>query len=278
MTFSPDRRWLSTSGGNNVLRLWDARRRIQIGTLERSVADVSFSADGETLAVTLREENFDGGLEILAVPSLEIVRTVPAPPGTVGRFSRDGAALVFGDRQGRVWIYDTRTWRAAGPPLRVQGAVMAADISPDGRLLATTSLDGTARLWDLAARRAVGGPLPSGSGDAVGAAFSADGSHLVVAHDRGGYVWDVRRSAWNRHACDVAGRRLSRSEWEDALPDRRLRPRLLIAAAALSRGSGRAAPAAPGTASPPAPGGRRGRWSRPRPRRRSRAGRGASRC
>ena len=58
----------------------------------------------------------------------------------------------------------------------------------------------------------------------VGAAFSADGSQIVVAHDRGGYVWDVRRESWNRHACDVAGRRLTRSEWEDALPGRDYAP------------------------------------------------------
>ena len=224
VTFSPDGRWLTIGGEDNVLRLWDARRRVQIGTVERGVADVSFSPDAKTLAVTLREENFDGGLEILAVPSLEVIRTVSAPPGTVGRFSRDGTAFVFGDHQGRVWIYDTRTWRAVGSPLRVHGAVVGADVSPDGRLLATTSLDGTARLWDLGSRRAVGGPLPSGAGDAVGAAFSADGSRLIVAHDRGGYVWDVRRSAWDRHACDVAGRRLTRSEWEDALPDRDYAP------------------------------------------------------
>ena len=111
-----------------------------------------------------------------------------------------------------------------GVPARVHGAIVTADVSPDGRLLATTSLDGTARLWDLAARRTVGGALPSGSGDVVGAAFSADGSQIVVAHDRGGYIWDVRRESWNRHACDVAGRRLTRSEWEDALPGRDYAP------------------------------------------------------
>lgn len=91
-------------------------------------------------------------------------------------------------------------------------------------MLATTSLDGTARLWDLAARRPIGGTLPSGSGDVVGAVFSSDGRHIVVAHDRGGYVWDVRRAAWSRHACAVAGRRLSRAEWEEALAGRDYAP------------------------------------------------------
>jgi hypothetical protein len=30
--------------------------------------------------------------------------------------------------------------------------------------------------------------------------------------------------AWKRHACLVAGRKLTRREWKDALPDRAYRP------------------------------------------------------
>ena len=34
------------------------------------------------------------------------------------------------------------------------------------------------------------------------------------------YRWDVRPSSWARHACEVAGRPLTRAEWRDALPGR----------------------------------------------------------
>ena len=224
LAFSRDGRWLASGGGGNILRLWDARRRITVETLERGVADLSFSRDGATLAATLREENFNGGLEILSVPDLELVRTLPAPPGTVGRFSPDGRSLVYGDRQGRVWTFDTKTWKPRGRPLLAHGPVVAADQSADGRLLATTSVDGTARLWDIASGTPIGGPLPGASGDMVGAAFIRGGSHLAVVHERGGYLWDVRPSSWERHACAVAGRTLTRAEWEDALPAREYQP------------------------------------------------------
>jgi DNA-binding SARP family transcriptional activator/WD40 repeat protein len=224
LAFSADGRWLASGGGGNILRLWDARRRVTADTLVRGVEDLSFSKDGTTLAVTLREENFSGGLEIFSVPDLELIRTVPAPPGTVGRFSPDGRSLVYGDRQGRVWTFDTQTWKPRGRPLLAHGPVLQADVSPDGRLLATTSIDGTARLWDLDSGRPIGAPLPGASGDMVGAAFIRGGSHLAVVHERGGYLWDVRPSSWERHACAVAGRTLTRAEWENALPQRDYAP------------------------------------------------------
>ena len=146
------------------------------------------------------------------------------PAGELGRFTQDGRSFIYGDLQGRVWTLDTRTWKPRGRPLRVQGSVIAADLSADGRRLATTYGDGTARLWDASSGRPVGAPLPSAGGNILSTAFIRGGSELSVVHERGGYVWDVRPESWERRACAVAGRRLTRAEWAAALPGREYAP------------------------------------------------------
>ena len=148
-----------------------------------------------------------------------------APPGTVARFTPDGRSLLYGDREGRVWIYDTRTWKPRGAPLFVSSPLA------HGR---HQSRRPPAR-HDVHRRRgpALGhrlGPTrsavscPSARGDLAGAAFIDGGRRMAVLHDRGGYAWDLRPAAWARHACSVAGRTLTRAEWESALPGRRYAP------------------------------------------------------
>jgi hypothetical protein len=39
-----------------------------------------------------------------------------------------------------------------------------------------------------------------------------------------GAIWDVRPQMWARRACEVAGRTLNRTEWQDALPERDYAP------------------------------------------------------
>jgi hypothetical protein len=57
------------------------------------------------------------------------------------------------------------------------------------------------------------------------ARFAPDGNHVFAIFANGrGIRWDVRRSAWKLHACEVAQRRLTRAEWSDALPGRRYAP------------------------------------------------------
>jgi hypothetical protein len=59
----------------------------------------------------------------------------------------------------------------------------------------------------------------------VVARFASDGNHVFAVYADGrGYRWDVRPSAWKRHACAVAGRRLTRAEWRAALPPRDYAP------------------------------------------------------
>ncbi len=49
--------------------------------------------------------------------------------------------------------------------------------------------------------------------------FTPDGAYLFAITDAGrGYRWDMRPSSWAPYACAVAGRALTRTEWEAALP------------------------------------------------------------
>ena len=52
-------------------------------------------------------------------------------------------------------------------------------------------------------------------------AFTPDSSTLVATNASGrAYLWDIRPASLARHACDVAGRRLTRAEWKEFLPRR----------------------------------------------------------
>ena len=101
------------------------------------------------------------------------------------------------------------------------GSVTSASLSPDGRTLASGSTDGTVRLFDLATQKLLGAPLPGVPNRPVIPQFAPDGAHLFAITVAGrAFRWDIRPSAWRRHACAVAGRRLTRAEWEDVLPGR----------------------------------------------------------
>ena len=49
--------------------------------------------------------------------------------------------------------------------------------------------------------------------------FTPDGAYLFAVTNAGrAFRWDVRPSRWAQYACAVAGRPLSRAEWQEALP------------------------------------------------------------
>jgi WD40 repeat protein/tRNA A-37 threonylcarbamoyl transferase component Bud32 len=74
--------------------------------------------------------------------------------------------------------------------------------SPDGRLLATVTLDGTT-LWDTATWRPVGPPLRSSQGGWSWADFSPDGRTLAIAGGKGRVeLWDVSTRTERRELTD----------------------------------------------------------------------------
>jgi WD40 repeat protein/DNA-binding SARP family transcriptional activator len=235
LAFSGDGRWLATAGditsSGPPLQLWDVRRRRLENTALLSPrtadpSDVTFSPDGTMLAAAVNDPEGTTAVEILSVPQLAQLKTLPTDAGTSLRFSPDGRLLVFGDIRGRVWLYDTHTWTPRGSPLVAHtGAVVTVSFSPDGRTLATTSDDGTTRLWGIPSGRAIGTALPGPAQHYVAAAFVDGGTHLVTLDDNGhGNLWDIQPQSWARRACQIAGRTLTRTEWNAALSERTYAP------------------------------------------------------
>lgn len=54
--------------------------------------------------------------------------------------------------------------------------------------------------------------------------FAEGGRHVLAIYQDGqAWRWDANPAAWRERACSVAGRNLSRAEWEALLPGRAYR-------------------------------------------------------
>ncbi|GLY77066.1 WD40 repeat domain-containing protein [Actinoallomurus iriomotensis] len=79
-------------------------------------------------------------------------------------------------------MWNPATGEPIGNPLTGHAKpVRAVAFSPDGRLLATGSHDGTVRLWNPATGQLIGNPLMGHTKGVWAVAFSPDGRTLAVS-------------------------------------------------------------------------------------------------
>jgi WD40 repeat protein len=129
-------------------------------------------------------------------------------------------ALLVGDEDGAVALWDARTGRQVGAGTRVAGGGVAQiAVSPDGRLFAIGAFDGSATLWDLRSRKRIGDEFAVEPGLVPAVAFEPSGG-LLITELGSAIAWPLDRPTLQRFACRIAGRDLTREEWADLLPAR----------------------------------------------------------
>ena len=121
-----------------------------------------------------------------------------------------------------MWDPQTRD-RIGGTLHGPASGILSLAFSPDGRTLASGSMDGAIALWDVRTGDQIGNPL-AGYGAVWGLAFSPDGRYLASGGGSGS-TYLRSRSAWSSdttllHAklCAAAGRNLTHAEWDTFLP------------------------------------------------------------
>jgi WD40 repeat protein len=128
--------------------------------------------------------------------------------------------LGLGTENGQVLLWNARRGTSDQPPLHVASASIAGvSFSPDGRQLVASSTDESTTLWNLPSHTQMGDSFPPRPDVITEPGFAPNGK-LVIAYLADAAKWPMNVGAWERYACQVAGRNLTQAEWHAILPNR----------------------------------------------------------
>ena len=212
VAFSPDSRTLAIGDNYGHVQLFDARSLQALGP-PQTVTAHSFAQPGPGWPIVFLAFSPDGGRVVATTTSMNERPTSVLDVGT-GRvtsleypkidgaieatFSRDGRRLVVTSGFGGATVFRVRH-NSVNPDKALNGVAStpsAAAFSPDGRLLAIGSQNGTIQLLDAQTFRALGSPSAVAPGIIIFVGFSPD-SRLLIAQslDATNRLFDVEHRA-----------------------------------------------------------------------------------
>lgn len=205
--FSPDGRQILTTSRDQAVRLWDlASARLAVAPLEHDddVNRAALNADNK-LIVTAGDDRLARVWNLAtgrphSPPLIHALRVDFAAFNADGRVITTGENYAAGEGEACVWdeagtlLFRRTTSQYVMAP-EADRTVRRAWFSPDGRLLLAMEGVGKAKIWDVRAGEPTGGLLEHKSA-VTGAAFSADGRHLLT---------ETFVPAFSVRALDIAG-------------------------------------------------------------------------
>jgi WD40 repeat protein len=202
VAFSPDGHSLASSADDHTIHLWELAtgKTIRILPANEEVYSVAYSPDGRFIA----SSGFEPRVSVWDAGSGQLVRAFEGLKSwSISiAFSPDGRSLVAGDQDGAILFWDVTSGQLLRT-LKQEALVTCLALSPDGRMMATATLD--IYIWNLQTGQIVQ-TLKGHENLVSSVAFSPDGNFLISGSwDRSARIWSLA-SGESLHTLEASGK------------------------------------------------------------------------
>ncbi|KAG2364413.1 WD40-repeat-containing domain protein, partial [Suillus spraguei] len=194
LCWSRDNNRVASGSYDGTARVWDVHVKsgetvLTIKTGHDWVNAVIYSPDASKIATGGNDEN---AVKIWDARTSKLLKTLEHDDIVWSLAWTPHGDKLFSGSDGRIRIFDTAAWQEITILKGHTHFVNTISLSQNERLLASTSIDNTALLWDLDTSLTIGSPLQHSEEDVWSAALSPDGKVLVTGCQyENAYTWDV---------------------------------------------------------------------------------------
>jgi WD40 repeat protein len=129
--------------------------------------------------------------------------------------NRNDSRIAFGDKSGNIIILDPNAGRVISKVRGHSSRVLDIEYSPDNTQIATSSMDGTIKIWNARDLNETPVVITAHEEWVFAIAFSPDGRSIVSSSENGEiYFWSTRTKYLADEMCNVITRNFTDQEWD----------------------------------------------------------------
>lgn len=216
LAVSNDSKFFVSVSNDKTIRKWDLNTLTSevLLQIESKVNAIKISPDNKNLAIATQ----DGKILLCDINSKTITKTVFEEAKnaiTALAYNHKGNWFISGDSKGNIKIWDTKNYSLVETLEGHRSRIYDIDFSPDDKLMGSSSLDGTVRLWDSENINNQPVVLTDHESWVLSIAFSPDGKRLVTSSNQKEriLVWSTKTDMMAKEVRSFIERNMTMDEW-----------------------------------------------------------------